>query len=553
MSIFSSDENHHHNDPEHSSECPNESEFSVNVTAWGPDPNDIEALKYRLFEHPAVKDCLAGARHRLLSLQFIEPETKTHEPVLTDRYRATVYDYTNNRTVFIDGCGLDNDLLMVSESAFQPLPTQEEFQEAIEILTQHPEFTPALQDQLAQPYPAMPPLVTEIELPNGRIERTLAIGLLPNNEQFQHEIIGINMISREVIRFEGGAPRGASRGESICGIPYSPQPTVSNALGQVWITVKQAGQVIWKLLAIRPAASSGTNGSGIELRYVDYRGKRVLYRGHVPILNVKYDNNACGPFRDWQNQEGMIQADGIDVAAGFRLASSPAKTFITSGSDAGNYLGVAIYVQGQEVVLVSEMEAGWYRYVSEWRLHANGTIRPRFGFSAVRNSCVCNRHHHHVYWRLDFDIRTAGNNIVREFNDPPIIGRSNWHAKYYEIKRPRDPSHMRKWRIENSLTGEAYDVIPGSNDGIGSTFPDWPFPVGDVWFLRYRGSEIDDGVVAVGPPYEASVLDTWVNGEVINNQDVVVWYAGHFTHDFLNDPPGTFGHVVGPELKPVNW
>jgi hypothetical protein len=34
----------------------------------------------------------------------------------------------------------------------------------------------------------------------------------------------------------------------------------------------------------------------VELRYVDYKGKRVLYRAHVPILNVKYDGNACGPY-----------------------------------------------------------------------------------------------------------------------------------------------------------------------------------------------------------------------------------------------------------------
>jgi Cu2+-containing amine oxidase len=67
---------------------------------------------------------------------------------------------------------------------------------------------------------------------------------------------------------------------------------------------------------------------------------------------------------------------------------------------------VAVYVDvgQQEIVLVSEMQAGWYRYISEWRLHVNGTIKPRFGFGAVNNSCVCNAHHHHVYWRLNFDV-----------------------------------------------------------------------------------------------------------------------------------------------------
>jgi hypothetical protein len=281
----------------------------------------------------------------------------------------------------------------------------------------------------------------------------------------------------------------------------------------------------------------------VELRYVDYRGKRVLYRAHAPILNVLYEGNACGPYRDWQWEEGLLQANVTDVAPGFRLCPAPAQTILDSGLDAGNFLGVAIYVQGQEVVLVSEMQAGWYRYISEWRLHADGNIRPRFAFSAVQNSCVCNRHHHHVYWRFDFDIRTAGVNRVREFNDPPIIGSSNWHTKQYEIRRFRDPARSRRWRVENAATGEGYTLIPGANDGIADSYAR-----GDVWLLRYRGSELDDGYNSTGGPGTAADLDKLVNGESIDGKDVVIWYAAHFTHD-----PGTQPHVVGPDLVPFNW
>ena len=38
-----------------------------------------------------------------------------------------------------------------------------------------------------------------------------------------------------------------------------------------------------------------------------------------------------------------------------------------------------------------------------------------------------------------------------------------------------------------------------------------------------------------------------------NVNSLLIWYAGHVTHDVTADPPGTFGHIVGPELKPVNW
>jgi hypothetical protein len=52
---------------------------------------------------------------------------------------------------------------------------------------------------------------------------------------------------------------------------------------------------------------------------------------------------------------------------GFRLCPSAAMTVPDSGNDQGNFLGVAVCVDvgEQEVVLVSEMEAGWYRSISE--------------------------------------------------------------------------------------------------------------------------------------------------------------------------------------------
>jgi hypothetical protein len=47
-------------------------------------------------------------------------------------------------------------------------------------------------------------------------------------------------------------------------------------------------------------------------------------------------------------------------------------------------------------------------------------------------------------------------------------------------------------------------------------------------------------------------LDAFVNGESIVGTNVVVWYAGHFTHapdDHHDDDP----HIVGPTLRPDRW
>lgn len=532
-------------------------DIRLTVKPFGPSTEQLAAIGEQVMRLPALNKLLRrGSKARLLYVEAIDPEAneKRARPSPPTKFRATLWDDGHHRALHVDGSLRDPRRAAVTESAVPPPPSDEEFAAAVKLIARDKAMSAALAAGHWQPYQPIPALHLE-PLPDGRFERRIAVGLLPRGGDARHEIVGVDLARRHIHRFDERAPADSRpRNHTLCGVPHDANQSTAQkgTAGQVWVTVTQGGQTLWRFLAVRPAASSGTNGSGIELRYVDFKGKRVLYRAHVPILNVKYDGNACGPYRDWQYQEGMIQAQGVDVAPGFRLCGAPALTIMDTGSDSGNFLGVGIYVLFNEVVLVSEMEAGWYRYVSQWRLGTNGTIRPRFGFAAVESRCVCNVHHHHVYWRFDFDIRTAGNNRVREFNDPPLFGSSNWHDKSFEIRRPRDFSRKRKWRVENTVTGEGYEIVPNTEDGVASAAPDWPFGRGDLWILRYRGSEIDDGVVAVGPPYEAQ-LDNWVNGESISNHDVVVWYGAHFTHDVSHDGAAQHGHIVGPDLKPVRW
>ena len=530
--------------------------LTITFKPFGPSTEELAAIGARIAAASAFRNFVGHAKARLLYVEALDEAvvSKSGKPNPPSRFRATFYDDRNRRAVIAEGALTGSRRPLLTESATPPQPSEAEFALAVKLLSHDAALGKALAAGRLQPYSPIPALVLD-PLPDGRFERLIAVGLLPRNGELDHEIVGVDLAGKSIRRFPGRAPgHGEPHPRGLCGVPQSAgQATASKGTaGQVWITVTQGNQTLWRFLAVRPAASSGTNGSGVELRFVDFKGKRVLYRGHVPILNVKYDADRCGPYRDWQYQEGMIQAQGVAVAPGFMLCSAPAQTIMDTGSDSGNFLGVAIYVQGSEVVLVSEMQAGWYRYVSQWRLGTNGKIRPRFGFAAVESQCVCNVHHHHVYWRLDFDIRTAANNRVREFNDPPLVGSGNWHTKAFEIRRPRDFARKRKWRVENTRTREAYDIVPNTEDGLAATAPDAPFGRGDLWVLRYRGSEIDDGVVAVGPPYEAG-LDQWVNGEAVSDHDVVVWYGAHFTHDVQHDGAAQHGHIVGPDLVPVNW
>jgi len=522
--------------------------LKIEVVPSGPAPQKVHEAGAVALEHPAVRAELAGTDHMVLSIAPIAPAVGAEDEADPESglVRTTIYDYTHERTLLVDAPLDGSQPVAVRSSAKQPLPGAAELKTAVEALVRDPQLGSELREGRLQPYRPMPPFVLE-ELPDGRVERMITVGLRSPGTGQVNEIVAVKPTSGAVTRFATGAPPASMAADAECGLPDASQPTAARGTpGQVKVTVSQGGHVLWSFIAVRPAASSGTNGSGIELRSVAYRGKRVLRRAHVPILNVRYDHPPCGPYRDWQYEEGMLHADGDDVAPGFRVCPTPAQTILDSGSDTGNFLGVAIYAQGDEVVLVSELEAGWYRYVSEWRLHANGTIRPRFGFGAVQDSCVCTVHHHHVYWRLDFDVATAAHNDVREFNDPAVAGGSHWHTFRHEVRRSRNPAHQRRWQVANRSTEESYTLIPGPNDGTADAFG-----VGDLWALRRRGGQLDDGQGFTTDPVLARArLDQFVNGESIHDADVVLWYAAHFTHDLHANE---VGHIVGPELVPGHW
>jgi hypothetical protein len=182
--------------------------------------------------------------------------------------------------------------------------------------------------------------------------------------------------------------------------------------------------------------------------------------------------------------------------------------------------------------LVTELRAGWYRYVSELHLHADGTVMPRFGFAAVQNPCTCSDHTHHAYWRLDFDPGGTGRQRVEE-----VDGRRSVTLLRHETRRQRAPS--RRWRIRG-VGGGGYELRPGGHDGVAD-----PFGVGDLWVLRAHPDELDDG--GIGRSDAAALDELTVPAESIVDADVVVWYAVHRPHI----PGQTHTDRLGPTLRPL--
>jgi hypothetical protein len=513
---------------------------NVTIHASGPSQADLNETVAQALDLCQVRDFLNDTRYRVLSSAF---RSEPHDRFKTtdQMYEAMVYDYTHGRTITVNGIPFDPTTVSTVETNIQPPHNAEELAEAGCIAEAQSDETVSS---------GMPPFIIR-EFPNGTSHRILNIAITSDNSS---RTVFVNMNNRTV---ESESPSGPSEKALACGAPQPAKNTtfITGVPGTANLVIRQGQNILWTFQAIRPGVSSGRRGSGVELRNVKYKGKTVLYQAHVPILNVEYENGGnCGPFyRDWQNHEWPLRCDGRDLAPGFRLCNSPAKSILDPPyTDGGTFTGVAVYVDGLEVVLKAQLEAAWYRYVSEWRFHVDGTLRPRFGFGAVYESpyCVCKVHHHHVYWRLDFDIETAGNNLVREFNNPLIIPPSNYHDKIYEIRRLRDPSRKRHWEISNTRTGSTYSLIPGLNDGTGSGFG-----IGDLWVLKYHSNEIDDGVtITKGEAAETreNIDQFLANRELVKDKDVVIWYAAHFRHDQSHDR-SLVDHIVGPDIRPVRW
>jgi hypothetical protein len=334
-----------------------------------------------------------------------------------------------------------------------------------------------------------------------------------------------------------------------CGLPDGPEgetPDPTEGAQQARVRLWRGEELLWDLVVVRPAASSGASGSGVELRLVDFQGVRVLSRAHLPVLNVAFESGAAS--RNWLNEESAFEAEGEDVLAGFRVCPAAPRTILDKGHGGGSYRGVALWLDGEELVIASQLQAGWYRYVSEWRLGADGTIRPRLGLAAVRNPATCEPHTHHGYWRLDFDLVGPEQNQVQERNQPTLPGQlAPWHTIRYETQRSRDPDRTRIWRVRTVKSPHGYAILPGPNDGTADAFGG-----GDLWVVVQHPEEIDDGEGFCSDPARARAqIDRFVSGELVEREDVVLWYAAHVRHEGHHGDLS--GAKVGPELQPFNW
>ncbi len=166
----------------------------VQVRPFGPSEETLREVARSVVEQATVRERLGHARSRLLSLDLLDGDTKGQRVAAAPRnYRATIYDYTHNRTLLVSGCLNSYEQVEVTESATQPLPSREEFEEAVELLARDERIGAELREQRLAPYNPMPPILA-VEHPDGSSERVIVVGLHAPNQQGGHRIVGVNLV-----------------------------------------------------------------------------------------------------------------------------------------------------------------------------------------------------------------------------------------------------------------------------------------------------------------------------------------------------------------------
>lgn len=481
------------------------------------------------------------------------------------RFDATIYDYASEKgfELVLDTSGneIGRTALMV-----QPAMSLDELRDAVAIVERSSVWSGDIASGAVQIYDAMPAITVGAD---GR--RLINVGVMRQimdkevhgeggGEHFadgpdlaENEIVSVHIRSGDIVRHAAGAPQSSLATLFACGPSSGGGGTIGSCTPSSYHVVWPAASPVWKFDVWHPNCTNAIqgDGTGLSLQNVYYNDHLVIKQADVPVLNVLYDGNACGPYRDWLDSEDSMSATGVDVpgtGSGFRVTTGnpPPTTFCETGIDAGNFKGVAIHDEGASLLLRTETNAGWYRYVMEWRLWMDGTIEPIFGFGATSNSCTCNPHFHHAYWRFEFALDGDATNQSTGIAtlERVVSGTTDqWTPVTSEAKftRPVVNPELDWWRIKNPVTGLTYILKPGATD---SSAQGNAYAKGDYWALAYNTGQIND------PNSDTSInADSWINGEAIGTtKRLVLWYRAGYYHSV---PGGDTDpcELAGPRLE----
>jgi primary-amine oxidase len=297
----------------------------------------------------------------------------------------------------------------------------------------------------------------------------------------------------------------------------------------------------WKFTWSIPQLS----GEGLVISKADFRGTRVLYRGSQPFTLAPYHDDTP-TFKDGLGP----MCGGLPYTALKPTAPNVPSWLLPPGNVAANdnQAVVVEFVNATQIVpamavVWAKFQIGNYQYIHRWEFRADGSIHAEVGLGgklfriAGPDGVPGGRSHiHHFYFRLDFDIVTATDNLAQRFaHDSNALADDVWRDITVESQQTIDLPKFTKWRVLNRRLIDrdlprSYELIPCSEGA-----PDSVYSKGDAWVVRYKGAAEYGADVGPDPLFPGKCSDhvlgtKYVNGEGVNGEDIVLWYCLRHHH-----------------------
>lgn len=228
-------------------------------------------------------------------------------------------------------------------------------------------------------------------------------------------------------------------------------------------------------------------------------------------------------------------------------------------------------LEGNDLVVYSISEIGWYDYIVEYRFSDDGTITPQAGATGslspyqftdqgsgwptgVGSSRFSEDHSHNIFWRLDFDVNGQTANSVEQYDfTGDGTGARTTRKTAVTKEAALDYAPMRFWRVVNpkalNTDGHAmsWQVDSPMSDSYRGPSPEEDFTHHDLYVTQYNACE----VLAANQTTAgcATSVDRYVSGQKLT--DPVMWVSVDFHHvprDEDQDPMPT--HWQGFHIMP---
>lgn len=318
-----------------------------------------------------------------------------------------------------------------------------------------------------------------------------------------------------------------------------------------------------------------------ELYYTPAGGVEELILGQLNLaeMHISYDD-ATSDFFD-VSAIGLGGANLTDLTAD----DCPGGSLVQSGGR--NVLcrivedrGLAWKLRGaqatgERLVLYSDSQLRHYSFLVSVALADDGAIglavgatgelakygsNPLYGWPVDNAGTLASSHVHNLWWRLDFDLGGAADDVVEEmsYGLPGAKKRPMTITPFTtEDARQYAPDRMRSWRVVDptllNADGHArsYDLVPSGGVIYRGPVATEPWTVADVYVTEDHACEqlIQANPVAGGC---GAGLTSYVNGEALT--DPVVWMVTSFHHVPRDeDEPEMPVHWMTLDLEPRDW